>query len=87
MCFLWVPENLSDFQALSQEALTPSPGVRARSQPGKELALAGLLGAVRLRGLEGYSGRQEVGIRRENNAEFGAKRHGFPCGLCSSAAA
>lgn len=83
---LWVYENLPCFQTVRQEALTPSPSVRARSQPGSKLALAELLGALRPRGLEGYSDRQEMGIRRENNAEFGARRHGFPCWLCSSAA-
>lgn len=51
-----------------------------------ETAQAELLGALRIRGLEGHSDRQEIEIKRENNAEFGARRHGFPCWLCSSAA-
>lgn len=83
----WVLENLPYFQTLRQEALTPPSSVRARSQPGSEQGLAELLGALRLGGLEGYSDRQEIRIRRENNADFGARRHGFPCWLCSSAAA
>lgn len=46
-----------------------------------------LLGTRRIRGLEGFSDRQEMGIKRENNAESGASRHGFPGWLCSLAAA
>lgn len=43
---------------LSVKKLTPSSGVRARSQPGKELAWLGS-GSCTAKGTEGYSGRQK----------------------------